>query len=55
MAKNIQVCAICGERLSGSYRMQLMVGPKGYRSYPVHQGPCKKKEKKAAGTRKAGA
>ncbi len=40
MSKNIQNCAICGEKLNGSYRMQMMMGPKGYRSYAVCQGAC---------------
>lgn len=54
MPKNIQVCARCGQRLTGTCSMQLMMGPKGYRSYAVCSGPCVKKNgKKAARSAKA--
>jgi hypothetical protein len=44
MSKNIQCCAKCGEKLTSDYRMELMMGPKGFRSYPVHVGKCPPKK-----------
>ncbi len=36
-AKNVQMCADCGKKIEGSFRMVLMMGPKGYRRYAVHE------------------
>jgi len=41
--KNIQCCVKCGQKLNGKYRMELRMGPKGYRSYAVCEGQCVKK------------
>lgn len=54
MSKNIQCCAKCGEKLNGNYRIELMMGPKGYRSYAVCAGPCVKKAGKVVRSAKAG-
>jgi predicted nucleic acid-binding Zn-ribbon protein len=40
MAK--QRCVKCGEMLD-SFRMELMMGPKGFRRYAVHVEKCVKK------------
>lgn len=34
--KNIEKCAECGKPMPKEYRMVLMMGPKGFRRYPVH-------------------
>jgi len=31
-----QTCQNCGKKISGEFRMVLMMGPKGYRRYAVH-------------------
>lgn len=40
MRKNIQNCAKCGTPLTDGCRMEMMMGPKGYRSYAVCMGIC---------------
>ena len=32
----VQTCVKCTKKISGEYRMVLMMGPKGYRHYAVH-------------------
>ncbi len=34
-------CERCGQVVD-KYHMQMMIGSKGYRSYPVHDGQCPK-------------
>ncbi len=38
-------CVKCGGSVE-KYHMELRMGPKGYRSYVVHDGPCPKRESK---------
>ncbi len=40
-------CERCKEMLE-EYHMEMMMGSKGYRSYPVHNGPCKRVKGKKA-------
>ncbi len=35
-------CVKCGGAVE-KYHMELRMGPKGYRSYVVHDGPCPKR------------
>lgn len=37
MASNVQICAVkgCKAKLLDGYRMVLMMGPQGYRRYPI--------------------